>query len=344
MQFAFTEDQLAITQAAREMLVETCQPADLRRMLAAQAARDAARWQTIVDMGLLGLLAPDEAAGMGLAPVDLVGIAEAAGYVGLPEPLVETAGIGVPLLAALGDASRLAAAIAGESVAIGYPGRRFVADADTAGTLLLADGDALHLVDAKDVGLTRQESIDPFRRLFRVDWTPTEATRQTIGWGDTADRGAVMTAAQLIGIGQRAIDLAVAYAKERNQFGKPIGSYQAIKHLIATAQVAVEFARPVVYAAAAELPLDSVASRARISHAKIVAGEAADLATRTAVQVHGAMGITWEIDVHFFLKRALALRADWGTTAFHTARVLERIMTLPTGPDLTFSSDVARAA
>lgn len=344
MEFAFTEDQLAITEAAREMLVETCATTDLRRLLASGEPRDAGRWDTIREMGLLGLLAPESAGGLGLGLADFVGIAEAAGYVGLPEPLVEHAAIAVPLLARIGDAAQLTAAIDGKTLAIGYPGRRFVPDADTASALLLAHGNDVHLVDAADVTLTRQESTDPFRRLFKVDWTPTNATRQAAEWGDTADRGAVLAAAQLLGIGQRAIDMAVAYAKDRNQFGKPIGSYQAVKHLIANAQVAIEFARPVVHAAAAELTLGTVASQARVSHAKIAAAEAADLATSTAVQVHGAMGMTWEVDVHFFLKRALALRADWGTSAVHRARVLQRVLSAPTGPDLTFASEVPAVA
>lgn len=340
MLFAFTEDQIAITEAAREMLIEQTDPARLRRQLEAGDTRDAERWTTIREMGLIGLLAPESTGGMGLELTDFIGIAEAAGYAGLPEPLIETAGVAVPLLAAIGDDARIAAVLEGASVGIGYPGRKFVADADTAEFLLLADGEDLHLVERADVTLTRRECFDPFRRLFTVDWTPSNATRQAVGWGDARDRGAVLAAAQLVGLGQRAIDMAVAYAKERHQFGKPIGSYQAVKHLIASAQVAIEFARPVVHAAAAELPLGTLAAQARISHAKIAAGEAADLAARTSVQVHGAMGMTWEIDLHFFLKRALALRGDWGTPAEHRARVMRRIADLPTGPDLTFSSEV----
>lgn len=342
MEFTFTEDQLAITAAAREMLVESCQPADLRRLLNTGAPRDEQRWTTIREMGLLGMLAPSDAGGLGLEPVDFVGIAEAAGYVALPEPLVEQAGIAIPLLAGLADdRGWLARAIEGAVVAVGSPVNSLVADADTAEALLLADGDDLHLVERAAVTLTREESVDPFRRLFRVAWTPSPASRMTGGWGPTAERGALASAAQLIGLSQRMIDLAVAYAKDRTQFGKPIGSYQAVKHLLASAQVKVEFARPVLHAAAVELPLGSLAARARVAHAKIAAGDAAELATRTAIQVHGAMGITWEVDLHFFLKRALALRSAWGTSAVHRATVLDRMQTLPTGPATTFASEPA---
>lgn len=342
MHFAFTEDQQTIADAAREMLAETCTPADLRKQIDAGNARDDARWATIVEMGLIGIEAPEAAGGLGLAATDLIGIAEAAGYVALPEPLVDQAGIIVPLIAGLADDHGwLERVVGGATLAIGHPLNPFVADADTAGALLLADGEDIHIVPRNAVALAREESIDPFRRLFRVEWSPSYATKVGGSWGATVDRGALFAAAQMIGLGQRAIDMAVAYAKERTQFGKPIGSYQAVKHLIATAQVKIEFARPVVHAAAAELALDTIASKARIAHAKIAAGEAADLAARTAVQVHGAMGMTWEVDLHLFLKRALALNGAWGTPAWHRRTVIERIATLPIGPAASFASEIA---
>lgn len=341
MHFAFTEDQNAINEAARAMLVDTCEPADLRRLLDSGEALETARWQTIVEMGLIGMLAPEDAGGLGLGLVDLVGIAEAAGHVALPEPLIEQAGIAIPLLASLDDdRGWLERAVAGEIVAVGHPANPFVSHADSAGALLLDHGGEVHLVERDAVELTRQESFDSLRRLFRVEWTPCAATRVAQGWGDTAERGALLAAAQMIGLGQRAIDMAVAYAKDRHQFGKPIGSYQAVKHLCATAQVKVEFARPVVLAAAAEFGTGGLAARARLAHARIAAGEAADLATRSAVQVHGAMGMTWEVDLHFFLKRAAALKYAWGTSASHMATVIERIRTLPTGADRTFAAEV----
>jgi alkylation response protein AidB-like acyl-CoA dehydrogenase len=339
MHFAFTQDQLAITEAARAMLIECCTPTDLRRLLASGEAIDETRWQAIVEMGLLGILAPEDRDGLGLDLVDFIGIAEAAGYVALPEPLVELAGVIVPLLARLDDdRGWLARVLAAEVVAIGQSANPFVVHADRAAALLLGQGDAVHLVERGAVTLTQEESFDPFRRLYRVGWSPSADTRLGAGWGDTAERGALLAAAQMLGLAQRCIDMAVAYAKDRRQFGRPIGSYQAVKHLLATAQVKVEFARPVVHAAAAELPLGTLGARARLAHAHVAAGEAADLAARTAVQVHGAMGMTREADVHFFLKRALALRTAWGTPADHLAQVIQRIRALPTGPEFTFAA------
>jgi alkylation response protein AidB-like acyl-CoA dehydrogenase len=345
VKFAFTQDQLAMTEAARSMLVESCTPATLRKLLERGAARDERRWETICDMGTLGILAPESAGGLGMGMPAFICIAEAAGYVALPEPMVELAGVVVPLLAELpDDRGLLKRVLSGEVVAVGHPANLFTVDADTAAALILAEGEEIHLVGADAVSLARVESLDPFRRLFRVSWTPSAATSaHAVGWGQTADRGAVLAAAQLLGLGQRLIDMAVDYAKVRTQFGKPTGSYQAVKHQLASAQVRVEFARPVVYAAAAELHFNTIASRARIAHAKIAAGEAAEWAARTCLQVHGAIGMTWESDVHFFLKRALALKNAWGSPQVHGKTVVERIFTVPVGPETTFASEVLQS-
>jgi len=337
MDFSFSEEQLMIAETARKLFADTCASAQLRTMLTNGEARDAARWANIFETGLTATLLPEDTGGLGLAELDFVLVAEAAGYAALPEPLVESAGVAAPLLAAIDPAHELLAAPA-NSLAIGHPINPFVADADTAAALLLQHNGATYLARPDQVKLTRQPSTDPFRRLFSVDWTPDTPIATDPGpWDDALDRGALFAAAQCVGVAQKAIDLAVDYAKTREQFGKPIGSYQAVKHLIANAQVKVEFARPVIHAAAAVLPQRDAFSRARISHAKLVAGEAADLATRTALQVHGAMGYSWEVDVHFLLKRALALGAAWGGPAFHRGRVLARMAQQPLGPEYTFA-------
>ena len=128
-----------------------------------------------------------------------------------------------------------------------------------------------------------------------------------------ADRAAAGTAALLVGLGERMVAMAAAYAKERHQFGKPIGSFQAVKHHLADARVALEFARPATYRAAWSLSTAQPALSHDASMAKALASEAADLAARVALQVHGAIGYTWECDLHFYLKRTWALSRSWAT-------------------------------
>jgi alkylation response protein AidB-like acyl-CoA dehydrogenase len=341
MDYTLSNEQVMFAEAARTLFSDTCGPGKLRELEETGAARDQERWRHIAESGFPLILVPEALDGLGLAELDFALVAEQAGYAGLPEPLVESAGIAAPMLAkARPDAEVLRRSAA--TLAIQHWVQPFTADADTADKLLLCHGSELHLVDPADVELTRQESIDPFRRLFAVKWTPSAATKIAEGpqlWFEALDRGAVFSAAQGIGIAQRAIDMAVHYAKEREQFGKPIGSYQAVKHHLASAQVAVEFARPVVYAAAAVCGRNDSFSRARVSHAKIMALGAAEQATRASVQVHGAMGYSWEVDVHYFLKRALALTYAWGDPAYHRARIAMRLREQPVGPDQTFAKE-----
>jgi alkylation response protein AidB-like acyl-CoA dehydrogenase len=347
MDFVFSEEQRMSAEVARKLFSTPV----LRNVLASGATRDPSFWTTIAHTGLTAVLVPERDGGLGLDETDFVLIAEACGYAALTEPLVEHAGVAAPLLAATGANTMLCqAAAAGETtLSIGHRINPFVADADSADAVLMEHDGEIHLIEPTRAQLTRQPSIDPFRRLFQIEWTASpetciaDAIKGVRVWEDALDRGALFTAAQCLGLAQRAVDLAVAYAKERKQFDKPIGSYQAIKHLLANVQIQIEFARPVVHAAAAEFPTRDAMSRARISHAKLVASEAADLGVRTALQVHGAMGYSWEVDVHFFLKRALALTNAWGSPSFHRARVTKRIFQHPIGPEHTFAREYHHA-
>ncbi len=348
MNFTFSEEQQMVAGTVRELLAEASSGAALRQTLETTEKRSAARWRQLTELGIAGVLAPESAGGMGLAEQDLVLVAEECGYAGLPEPIIEQAGVAVPMLAALADEPGVGrwleeAASGASRVAIGHSINPFVADARDADVLLLHHAGDVHLVPIDAVTLTHEPSVDPFRLLYRIDWQPSAATRiadaerGTPLWDAALSRGAVFAAAQLIGLGQRMVDLAVAYAGERSQFGRLIGSYQGLKHQLATVQVKLAYARPVTYAAAAGSMM-GLSPATRISHAKLAAGDAADLASRTALQVHGAMGYSWEVDLHIYLKRTLALSGAWGDRNFHLGRVQRRLFDrkLPVSPDLTF--------
>lgn len=343
MNFTFSDEQKMFADAAETVLKDACDPLRLRRMLSDRAPLDPERWAAVVETGLTQVLLPEASRGLGLGALDFMLIAEAAGRRLLPEPLVESAGVAVPLLAAVSPASALLAD-PGVRLAIAHPVNPLVADADIADAILLHHEGTTHLATPSQVTLVRRESIDPFRRLFSVEWTPARRS-QIAGdvrlWDDALDRGALFAAAQGLGLAQRAVDLAVDYARDRQQFGKPIGSYQAVKHQLASAQVKIEFARPVLHAAAAGFEARDIFSRARISQAKIACLEAADHAARASLQVHGAMGYSYEVDVHLILKRALGLTYTWGDPAFHRTRVAARVFTRPTGPDQTFATEIA---
>ena len=217
-------------------------------------------------------------------------------------------------------------------VTVGLQGMPYVADAHVAGLLLLQQGDELHALEPDAVTVTPQPSVDRARRLFRVAWTPAPGT--LVGAAETArtatatafDRGALCVSAQLLGITGRLIEMAVAYARDRRQFGRPIGSYQAVQHRLADALLHQEFARPVVYQAAASLAQRSPTASRDVSMAKCYAARAATFASRTALQVHGAIGYTDECDLHLWLKRALALAGAWGDVPWHRRRVAAAVL------------------
>ena len=337
MHFAFDEEQLRFRDSVRGVLDRVCAPSAVRAAWDHGGAHVASRWTALAELGVLGLLVPERAGGLALDEVALMLPLEETGRAALPEAVVETAAVAAPLLGALRDAAFadpwLARIAAGETVVtVGCAPNPWVRSADTADLLLLAREGELHALPRADVDLDRVPHLDGAQRLFHVAWTPSARTRIAAGAeaatlvAYAVDRGALAAAAQSLGVGQRLIEEAVRYAKQREQFGHAIGSFQAIKHMLASAQVRLEFARPVVYRAALAVARDLPTRSRDVSHAKIVAAEAAALATRTALQVHGAIGYTWEVDLHIWMKRAWALETAWGTSSWHRARVAAAVL------------------
>jgi alkylation response protein AidB-like acyl-CoA dehydrogenase len=343
MHFAFTDQQIEFRDAVRQLLAKECTADHLRAAFDAPTARTL-RWTKLAELGVVGLSVPEGEGGLGLGLIDLVLLLEEAGRVALPEPLVETTAVAAPLLAELGVGDQVGAATmapwlqgivgGGTAVAVAETetGAHPVAGADGADLLVLLapadDGPEIHVVESDLVTVTPVASLDPTRRLGIPQWTPGPETRVASGLSAgsgirrTADRAAVATAAELLGLSDRMITMAADYARERHQFGKPIGSFQAVKHLLAGAQVKLEFARPVVYAAAWSLDQGEPTGSRAASTAKAYASDAATEAARVALQVHGAIGYTWECDLQLFLKRAWALSEAWGSAADHRRRVL----------------------
>jgi hypothetical protein len=198
---------------------------------------------------------------------------------------------------------------------------------------------------ATSAALERRRTTNPRDpRAAYIAWTPTAATR--IASGDAArglldaalDRGALACAAQALGVAEQLLDLAVAYAKQREQFGRAIGSFQALQHKLADVKVKLEYARPVVYKAAHSIATHGRAREVDVSHAKLAATEAASFAARIALQVHGAIGYTWEQDLHLWMRRAWSLERDFGDAAFHLDRVSAFVLAdgAPIGPGHSF--------
>ncbi|NDE87492.1 MAG: hypothetical protein EB048_07875 [Gammaproteobacteria bacterium] len=234
------------------------------------------------------------------------------------------------MLAALGKLGEptLQEALAGSAqVLCAAPGTTVLGNAVFAQYLLLGGSDEeLALYRSTDISLTALESVDPLRRLGEIAVSNAQPIARMTGdaavraWQGARSRSTVFNAAQLLGLASRMLEIAVAYALERKQFGRAIGSNQAVKHSLADVMVKLEFARPVVYAAAATMaPL-------RIAHAAVAAADAADRAARAAIQVHGAMGYSWEVDLQFYAKRAWALAGLNGGRSAQFAAVHQSLL------------------
>lgn len=323
MEFRFTDEQLEFRDAVRTFLEKECPPEVVR---AAWDGKPTDLWPRLAEMGVVGMTAPEEHGGLGMNELDLVLVLEEAGRVALPEPLLEHTAVAIPALRDAGGKlaeRRLPQAASGEAIiTVGLGPAPLIVDAERA-TFLLDDHDGcIHLVECAVCDITPRPSIDRAHPVATVAWSAEKETKLEGADPELAfDRAALGASAQLVGLAGRMIDLAVEYAEEREQFGRAIGSFQAVQHQLADALLRLEFARPAVYRAAHAVARGEPDRSLHVSMAKAYAGDAADLAARTALQVHGAIGYSWEHDLHLFMKRAWALAASWGESAWHRRRV-----------------------
>ncbi|TMQ94919.1 acyl-CoA dehydrogenase [Actinomadura soli] len=299
MKFVLSAEQRMFGETLRAVLAESETPKTIRAWAAGDTGPGRALWSSVTEAGVFALAVPEGSGGAGPLPVELCVAAEELGRAAAPGPYVETLAA-AELLG--GGKSPWPARIAGGEaiVSLAVP---HALDADIADLVLTVDG-------AEREPGEPATSLDPARRLFRV---PSAAPGFT-------DFGALLCAAQQIGLGRSLLDVSVAYAKTRRQFGRPIGEYQAVKHHLASALVELEFARPLVYGAALSYGTPDFARD--VSAAKAAASEASYATAKTALQVHGAIGYTDEYDPSLWIRKARALYSAWGTPSEHKARVM----------------------
>ena len=311
MKFELTDEQRDFAASLEALLVSSDTVSVARAWAAGDHAPGLKLWSRLADQGVQALLVPEEEDGLGATPVELVIAFEALGRHCVPGPWVESAAY---LRVCDGTVATVAAP----------PLTPYSLDADVADTIVVATPDGLR---SGTVG-EAVTSIDPTRRLFTVE--PGEVTGPVAE--DAFDLAALATAAQLLGAGERVLADSVTYVKQRTQFGRPIGSYQAIKHQLADVRIALDFARPLVLAAAlvstgSTNRSGSTGERGRdVSAAKVAAGDAAYLAARVGLQVHGAIGYTAEYDLSLWLVKIRALVSAWGTPSWHRARILDSLI------------------
>jgi alkylation response protein AidB-like acyl-CoA dehydrogenase len=324
MDFGFTDEQNAIKETARDMLAKRS-PLTAVRDAAESRTYPEALWSEIRELGWPGIAIDEEHGGQGLGMVELVILAEELGFACAPTPFLSNAIAGLVIDAAGSDAQRdrwLPGIASGEergSIAETGDEPGLVPDAEGAAVIGLDPMTEPRLVEGSAADVEPLELIDATRAYARVSADGGEPLEGDVARG--LQLGAVALSAELVGLAQRAMNFAVDYAKERQQFGRPIGAYQAVSHRCAGMLYDTEEARSLTYYAAwcagaepQSLPLAAHMAKARAS-------DAAWRVTNDALQVLGGIGFTWEHDLHFLLKRAKVGSELLGDARMHRERV-----------------------
>jgi len=324
MDFGFTDEQNAIKETAREMLAKRSPLSAVREAAESRTYPDAL-WSEIRDLGWPGIAIDEAHGGQGLGLVELVILAEELGYACAPTPFLSNAIAGLVIDSAASDAQRdrwLPGIASGEgrgSIAGTGDEPGLVPDAEGAAVIGLDPMTEPRLVEGSAAKIEPVELIDATREYARVSAAAGEPLDGDVARG--LQLGAVALSAELVGLAQRAMNLAVDYAKERQQFGRPIGAYQAVSHRCAGMLYDTEEARSLTYYAAwcagaepQSLPLAAHMAKARAS-------DAAWRVTNDALQVLGGIGFTWEHDLHFLLKRAKVGSELLGDARMHREQV-----------------------
>jgi alkylation response protein AidB-like acyl-CoA dehydrogenase len=369
--FDLTDEQQAIKATAHDFLASRFKSARMREIAASDDGTDAAGWSEMAELGWAGLAVPEEWGGQGLGIVELAVLFEEMGYALAPSPLFSNtiAGLALtlcgsddlrerylrPLAAgevrgtpALWDAGSpitpgdftMAARADGDEVILDGE-KTLVMDAAGADFFLVATADGRrHLVEsgADGVTVTAETGIDPTRRFSSVGLEGVRVAAADTLPGAAADyypvfhRLCVALAAESTGIAQRTMEMAVEYAKDRQQFGRPIGAYQAVSHRCAQMLLETENARSAVYGAAWAADAEPESLPLAASMAKAYAGDAGWRVPDASIQVHGGIGFTWEHDLHFFLKRGRSNAAIFGDSKWHRERVADVVLTRAGAP------------
>jgi alkylation response protein AidB-like acyl-CoA dehydrogenase len=354
MQFGLSESQQILKNNARKFFADVCPMSEVRRISETETAHDETLWRRMAEQGFLGILIPEDAAGMGLGMVELAALAEEMGRALVPGAFLSNLFAAAAIqatgstkhLADIADGSRKGTVALLESGTNWNPDsikmaalsgeKMFVPDAQIADLFVVAARDgadlALYLVEAKNAAITPMPAMDLTRRLYKVAFH--KATGELLARGDAAqaaldralDIATVAICSEMTGGMQRTLEIAVEYVKTRKQFGKPIGQYQAVQHQCADMLLWTESSRSAAYYAAYAFENGTPDARAAVSVAKSYASDASREVGNRGIQVQGGMGFTWENDVHLYYRRAKASEIALGDAAFHRERIAHLVI------------------
>ncbi len=329
MDFDFNDEQREIKSTARDFLASRFKPEKVRELAESESPYDEGIWAQMCELGWPGIAISEEHGGLGLGIVELVILLEELGYVCAPAPLISNAVAGLAIEIAGSDEQKqrwlpgIASGEARGAAELTADPEPIVGAALGTAVIVLADGGGGRLVETEGATLERLDLIDATRAYFKVSAVGGERLPGDVF--EALNKAAVALAAELVGVSQRALDMAVDYAKEREQFGRPIGAYQAVSHRLADMLWDVEEARSLTYYAAWAADAEPESLPLAASMAKARASDAATAVTHNAIQTLGGIGFTWEHDIHFLLKRARVGAQMLGGARQHRDRVAELV-------------------
>jgi alkylation response protein AidB-like acyl-CoA dehydrogenase len=325
MDFRLNEDQISLQKAARDFLSKESTPDVVRSAFESPDGDAPELYKKMADLGWLGVAVPERHGGLGLGLVEQAVLLEEMGYVDAPGAYFSTACMAIPALLAFDAGDLLPPLIEGSVKATLVQDPRFVLDGGIADAFVAARGEEVVWVERAEAEVTPHKTVDGTRRTASVsipDGSGRELGRAA-DLGRVIDSATALLCAESVGGMQKALDMTVAYVKERQQFGRTIGSFQAIKHRLAEALVKVESSRSAAYYAAWANQAGSPDASYATSVAKAYSSEAFLSVAGEAIQLHGGLGYTWEHDSHLWFKRAAANSELLGSPAYHRRRALE---------------------
>jgi alkylation response protein AidB-like acyl-CoA dehydrogenase len=327
MNFDFTDDQHAIKRTARDLLTDRF-PADRVRELAEAERYDDAAWTELCELGWTGIAIPEEHGGQGLGTVELIILMEELGYALAPVPFLSHSAAGLVIDAGGSEEQKArwlpglaSGELRGAAGLVRDGEARLVPDAAEADVIVLCGDQRRVVMERSAATVEPLATMDATRRFARVEADGGEPLEGD-GWVGV-NRALLALAAELTGVAQRALEMAVEYARERKQFGRPIGAYQAVSHRCAQMLLETEGARSATLYGAWTADAEPETLPLAASMAKAYASDAGWRVSTSSLQVHGGIGFTWEHDLHFFLKRAKVDALLWGSATEHRERVAE---------------------
>jgi alkylation response protein AidB-like acyl-CoA dehydrogenase len=325
MNFDLNDDQREVKNTAHDLLSQRSGFEQVRKA-AEGGGYDDSLWKELAELGWTGIGIDEDHGGVGFGVIEVALLAEELGYAVTPSRFLANAMAGLVLSSAGSEDQKgrwlpgIASGEAPGTVAYARDGvAELVPDAEGAAVIVLVQGDRATVVEAGDATIEPIETIDATRSYARVTSNGGETLDGSVEAG--LDRSEAVLSAELTGIAQRALDMTVAYVKERKQFGQPVAVFQAVSHGCAEMFLETESARSATYGAATAADSDPENLPFAASIAKATAAEAGRRVTRKAIQLHGGIGFTWEADVHWLFKRAHLDASQLGRAHEHRARI-----------------------